>query len=439
VQHDQQQSKRRRSKRTAKGASSSPLIPGTKRFNEFLLQRTYRRAKEDIERYADLMRPLLAENSEFSRAIRHQLVRLAQSEARREVLSADVYLSWRNLLLCVMLAAVISSVVLSAMWLDFGPSWKGWVLAIALYPVMLMAVGFAWNVLVWAFTYIVSFSSFLRDSILSVVLSIFPYFALPLSTYIAFNGTSPEVRPFEFAICSALLFWSLSMFIIMPILLPLAIVAHNERKRLSTSYPAAYVTGRLLSILYALEKESNRVEPRSEQQILNAIEGIAACIEQDLYHRLRSGDRLTDAWLKDTAIQITTAVRDIKKLVLTPKSGDHELLQQRLHMMLSHAVSRRWGSLERMQPQEISPSQRLGMVKRGLSSVLSAALPAFLLWWIQRTPSLALEGQTANYATLGVFVWAGVNLLLAIDPLAKEKVAALKDITSLLPLPGKPK
>jgi hypothetical protein len=48
-----------------------------------------------------------------------------------------------------------------------------------------------------------------------------------------------------------------------------------------------------------------------------------------------------------------------------------------------------------------------------------------------------LTGDIALYVTVGAYIWAALAVLAALDPLYHDKIATIKDIASLLPLPGK--
>src|SRR5262249_27966099 len=102
------------------------------------------------------------------------------------------------------------------------------------------------------------------------------------------------------------------------------------------------------------------------------------------------------------------------------------------------AVEGDWDGFERSDPQIISrPEFVRSRIRAGAIAILSALIPLAVLAAVKRFN--LIEGAVLSYLTVGAFIWTGLSLLSQVDPSYGSKLSAIKDISSLLPLPKRDK
>jgi hypothetical protein len=99
------------------------------------------------------------------------------------------------------------------------------------------------------------------------------------------------------------------------------------------------------------------------------------------------------------------------------------------------AASGDWDGLSRAEPEKLLGPQLCSRALLVMRVLLACALPAFVLWLLHQTP-LAPQGEVAQYATVGVFIWAVVSVLRAFDPDFSAKASSVTEMAKTF-LPGK--
>jgi hypothetical protein len=209
-----------------------------------------------------------------------------------------------------------------------------------------------------------------------------------------------------------------------------------RRKRL---WPNAVVAELLLEVLQKTEKQKREWKSiEFKREIIRKLEEIADCIERHFPWRLRSGNPGTDFWQRQTAEQISAGVRNLMRWVYTPKEDTRQEFIKRVSSYLVLAISDDWDGFERVEPPTVSRPELLrSRLKTAVTAVFSALVPLAVLLIVKQLN--LIEGPVLTYLTVGAYIWTGLSLLSNVDPSYGSKFAAIKDISSLLPLPKRDK
>jgi hypothetical protein len=208
----------------------------------------------------------------------------------------------------------------------------------------------------------------------------------------------------------------------------------------NVSIPDAVFIHSVVQILHYVEKQPRQwTDLKFKQKTTEYLEEAANSAEKMLPRQLKSGDPATDLWLKETMIGIASALRAVKKWVLTPKADTRQQFLARISQTLVHTAKGDWDALPKEKPESINrPKVLLARVAELMRALFIGFLPLGILWTLQQT-TLALQPSVSEYVTIAGVIWAILSFLAAIDPTYSGKISAMKDITSLLPGMGKGK
>lgn len=221
----------------------------------------------------------------------------------------------------------------------------------------------------------------------------------------------------------------------------LAAVRAWLERRVQRTYTSAFLVAEFFTALADVERKTPEgwADMSFRKEVITRLEKLATCIERVLPSRMYSGNAATDQWLAETAEEIAAGVRALSKWVMTPKPDTREQLVARLALNLGYVARGDWDGFQRVKPERLS---RPDLIRtRGanlLRATALASIPILLLLAVKRL-GLAPDGTVLTYLTVGGYVWAALTLLSGLDPAYGAKLTAMKDITGLLPLPGKGK
>jgi hypothetical protein len=204
-------------------------------------------------------------------------------------------------------------------------------------------------------------------------------------------------------------------------------------------YPEAFLVDGLLQILNLLEKNPNKwIDLPFKRKLMLGIEKISTCIETDIVSQLSTSDIATDFWLKQTFVKIASGIRSLKKGICTPKTDTYNEVTKFIANTFINIAKGDWDNLTQAEPEKVSKPKFITVMTVWLRVLTTGIVPLVGLWIIQKT-SLAFEGEILNYLRVGGYIWAAITFLTLFDPLISEKIAAIKDIISILPRLGKGK
>lgn len=260
---------------------------------------------------------------------------------------------------------------------------------------------------------------------------------LTLIPWLLNNESQLLLSSVGFLILSSIIFQATFLFALAIALIGFTLGRIISLRLLRHYYPDSFIAHKLIKIIAELDDKSKSwisVEFRS--QLIYEIEEISSCIEKDLSRALRSGDKVTDVWLKKTTICIASSFREKKKWILTPKVDTRDHLYNNLRDSLINFVIGNWDLLEQEEPMATSAKQIWIEQIRNLFRVLFVGgIPIILLWLIQNSV-LALKTPFDNYAMIGTLLWAVFTMITTYDPLFSTKISALKDVMNLVPFIG---
>lgn len=406
-------------------ASSKP-----KRFHRYV-GRVFRLTKKRMQAFESLQSLNARTRKKVRRQLRSHLIQsIALEERSFTSLEPVVWVIW-----CLFLGLALGAPVLAN--LQFRASYSIWAW-LALYFVYWLALS---GILLFAFWPVgIGFNHVTKNLKKRLALlfraCIWITFVTVLDIMLLIR-LQPQIRArqvngFDHAITAALFTYLIIFIGIILILLVTWIVLYAGRRQANARYPDTVVIVGLFNILYMAEKQPGRwTDLDFKRDVMRRLERIALCIEHDLPRRLRSGDDGTDGWLDKTSLNMATALREKKKLLLTPGLDARERLLESLRNCFFSAVTNNWDGLEKVEPGQVLRKQWHLQVLDYLQTFVRGAMPLLILWIVQQT-NLALKGTAADTAMLAVLGWLGLTLLIKFDPLSKDKLDALKQVKDLL-------
>lgn len=209
---------------------------------------------------------------------------------------------------------------------------------------------------------------------------------------------------------------------------------------LKANHPKGVIIDCLLEIIEHLETNDQDIKSTfgtdkefHERYIITNLEDIADCLERYIFRRKRGGDQMTDFWLHNASMQVSTHIRSLKLDILLPKNEIRDRLKKKVVKTLEIAINDSWGELERMDPKDFKESGFFYHVKRIFKALLIAATPLSLFLVLQETP-YAISGRPEDYAKLGTFAWCAVALLTTFDPSWGKKASSMRETLQAIEL-----
>ncbi len=185
----------------------------------------------------------------------------------------------------------------------------------------------------------------------------------------------------------------------------------------------AYITDCLLTVLLLAESDPNNNDGlKLKQHQLWLLEEAAIVIERYLPIRLRSGNSVTDAWLKDTMKRVAAALREKMKWILTPKGDTHDYFVKSIAATLITIVEGNWDALEQTEPQKPTISFSLSGIANFLFEVLVLSIAVFVLY-SSIVSNMTISGFSPAAVVLLVLV------ILSLSPNVSAVIANVKAIS----------
>ena len=188
------------------------------------------------------------------------------------------------------------------------------------------------------------------------------------------------------------------------------------------------------NILSALEvvdlKDTSRPSLLAKNALLKNLEDAAKIVSEGLPQVLRAGDLDTDTWLRNRCNAIAASLRAKKTWVCMPRSDTWKRLQDNLSRCLVDATLGNWDDLESAEQRLVSRQDIKVRVRTVVLGVIEALIPAGIYVGAQLVGFLK-PGQLTDYLGFGVFLWAVIVILTALDPRFSEKLEAVQKVLSL--------
>lgn len=207
-------------------------------------------------------------------------------------------------------------------------------------------------------------------------------------------------------------------------------------------YPVSHIAERLMGACLRLERAGlNWGDPDFRSALIADIDVAALVSRQYLFQKFGSTDRATQAWQFRQAHRISAALAEKKTWIMTPKADSREALLRSFSGALVALISGSWDSLE-LQFDEHPPEgsyehsgwrQVARQFFHFVRTVIVALVPGVLILTAVRWDLMgAVSPDTLEWAKIGALSWAAFILMLALDPHLSEKMATIKDLSSIL-------
>jgi hypothetical protein len=172
------------------------------------------------------------------------------------------------------------------------------------------------------------------------------------------------------------------------------------------------------------------------ETLTTQLETVASCIENNFGRYFPTGANSFNRWTEQTTAEMATGVREVIKWLVESGANTPARLRERVTKYFFAALAGDWGQFDRI-PIEAS-SRREGIrsrIRAVVTALTTAVVPLLLLFVLTRLH--ILNEPLLTYVTVGAYIWAALSLLSLLDPQYSGKIAALKDLTSILPFAGK--
>jgi hypothetical protein len=189
----------------------------------------------------------------------------------------------------------------------------------------------------------------------------------------------------------------------------------------------------IFNVLFVMQKldEGNLKSYYSKSMLVTRLEYVALYIEKYLYKLLKTSDEEANEWMMERTRLIASGIRDKKKWIYTPKPDTAKQLADKLADFLILFLRNEWDALERVETPK--PSQKRNWIRQASTAtqgLVFGLLPISILLLLQNTNIVTVH-ISDSIITIAV-IWAIVSILW-LDPLAKDKIGALKDAKDIIP------
>ncbi len=267
---------------------------------------------------------------------------------------------------------------------------------------------------VWAFLFTNTFASFIYIYVLSWIYR--AYLFKPTIASHTFALTAIAINPLIIYGCQILLTlisWMMSIIL---------------NRSQETKNPNAVIAALVVNVLYLLENYPNSwIDSEFKSFISSLIEKAARLIQHAMPKKLKSGDRNTDAWIKQDFSKIAAAIRDMKRAILVSNIKANGALTKRLATMFEYFVAESYDQLEHLEPNEKIHRFFIGQFVNYLWKLLLACIPLIIVLVFQNT-KYALDGIFAQ-SLYFISVLNIVLSLISFNPQINENLAILREFT----------
>ncbi|GII29340.1 tetratricopeptide repeat protein [Planotetraspora mira] len=197
------------------------------------------------------------------------------------------------------------------------------------------------------------------------------------------------------------------------------------------------IVGELLQAVDYIDGPGGEVRPEHRVSCATRIERAAQLVERDLPREMPGGDPITTERMTALARDAAHALRVMKSRVLAGRGAVSHVMAE-LNQAAGAIAAGEYGRLRRIsRPPE--PMRRRGWQAYVLPvsrAVAVMGLPILLV--VALHPIMGLAGDAYRTAVWVSVAWAGLYLLLALDPALREKIETARGLLSASSGPPKP-
>jgi hypothetical protein len=213
------------------------------------------------------------------------------------------------------------------------------------------------------------------------------------------------------------------------------------RGRSEALFPVSHMIDRLFRVARRLHRAGSMwIDIDRRSQIASEIDAAASISRRYLFQKFASEDRATIAWKLRQGQRIAAALAEKETWLMTPKADTLDVVLNSVSGSLVALVSGNWDALEfdvvddsLDVPQEPKTWRQIARGIFGfMRTLVVALLPGALLIIAGRFNLTAdLNAETVGWVKVGAFIWIVFVLMFTLDPQLKEKISALKEVTSI--------
>jgi hypothetical protein len=315
--------------------------------------------------------------------------------------------------LTTLVVSTLASPFLVAHWAHPEFAWYGWIAAIILEVLVVVAVVVLETALFGRMpTYLST----------AVVLGIFEA-ALVVIAYESIRQVSTR-GSVAFAVASGLVAGAAYVAIVQG----MCLVLHALRRWRSGRHTYEALAEVLLDACHGIEHRPEAwTDRRFKVETADQLEDAALLVERELPHRMRAADAITDMWYQTATSEIAAAFRLRKQQVFLPTASCRDELLDFLATQLKCVLDGDLGSLERSAPSQKPPHWlRDVVVFAGRIAFGAAPLVAFvaIIQFVKVPATLVTIMVTAGV------IWIVLSIA-TLDPRYREKVEVFGSLSSL--------
>ncbi len=219
-----------------------------------------------------------------------------------------------------------------------------------------------------------------------------------------------------------------ALWLFFPILLSGLTTTLLFRRWRRWTYPDAVISDHMLQVLQILESPGEWRSLAKRTEALKHLEDAAFAVEFGLPQRLRAADPVSDLWLRQRALRVAAAIRELKRWVSIPKPDTRTVLVARLKDNLASIARGDLDQLPEADPEKLPKRIRAMTIVR--DSVV-AVLPITSLFLLHRWIPSIFDPTALNWLYAAFIIWAVAKLMAILDP--RLTLEAVKSIADLVP------
>lgn len=207
-----------------------------------------------------------------------------------------------------------------------------------------------------------------------------------------------------------------------------------SKTRLNILHPEIVFVNDVLGIISKSQDSTKKVKGlQNKQFLLTKLENLATHLEKNILYKINYQDNGTKFWAKTEVKKMSSAIREIKKLVILPDYQGREVFQEKMYHLLAAALMGAWGEFPKIEkPHEPSIFQKFSTsISFMVRTLISVVLPV-IIWIIFQKSSFAIATPISDYVNIGLLIWGILSILAALDPSYSMKINSIREITQIV-------
>ena len=203
--------------------------------------------------------------------------------------------------------------------------------------------------------------------------------------------------------------------------------------RRMAAYPEASIAGSLIDVIsFSYSISYSIVNVRT---VFEDLERAAVAIGVHLPRTFVTRDPDTELWAKREFASMAAAIRELKKLVVIPKTDSAYHLRMTLRTTIFALLDRNWRAIPRVEPAAETRQRVAARIGRALRTIIVAVAPISALAIVTANVQTPIKPGLLEGFIVVAAVWGVVGVMLAIDPEFTKSVS--QTLSSLVPQKGK--